>query len=121
MPKSVLSPHVKIGGINMSNGNTLIIKKIVKLFGLSLRVDDVSFDDNTTRLLIQDVVDVSREKPENNLGPWKIEYDNDTGPGDESFSEWWYVTNDNISLKCYNKKTANWLCSLLNKVENCNA
>jgi hypothetical protein len=47
------------------NGNTLIIKKIAKLFGVSLRVEDVSFDDQTTRLLIQDVVDVSRPTNEN--------------------------------------------------------
>jgi len=26
--------------------------------------------------------------------PWRIEYDNDTGAGDEGFWQWWTVTNN---------------------------
>lgn len=45
---------------------------------------------------------------------WKIEYDNDTGPNDESFSEWWCVTDGVRSFKADSKEDANFLLSLLN-------
>lgn len=45
---------------------------------------------------------------------WKIEYDNDTGPGDERFWEWWTVTNGTRSFKCDNEADAKWLAELLN-------
>lgn len=37
---------------------------------------------------------------------WIIKYDNDTGPGDESFYEWWVVTNGTISFKCDSQNDA---------------
>ena len=46
---------------------------------------------------------------------WKIEYDNDVGPNDEGFWEWWMVTNGVRGFKCGDKEDAEWLCSVLNK------
>ena len=48
---------------------------------------------------------------------WRIEYDNDTGPRDEGFWEWWEVTNDEKCFKCTNQKDAKWLRDLLNNIE----
>ena len=45
---------------------------------------------------------------------WKIEYDNDTGPGDEGFGEWWTITDDEKAFRCYDEDDAKWLCDLLN-------
>jgi hypothetical protein len=46
--------------------------------------------------------------------PWTIEYDNDTGPDDDGFWEWWTVTNGTRSFKCDDKADAKWLAELLN-------
>lgn len=46
---------------------------------------------------------------------WVVEYDNDTGPDDEGFSEWWEVSNGAMSFKAYTKYSAEWLCKTLNK------
>lgn len=46
---------------------------------------------------------------------WKIEYDNDTGPRDESFHEWWTVICGDTYFKCCSESEANWLCDILNK------
>ena len=45
---------------------------------------------------------------------WKAEYNNDTGYTDESFWEWWEVTNGEKIFKTDEKSHAEWLCSLLN-------
>jgi hypothetical protein len=45
---------------------------------------------------------------------WTIEYDNDTGPGDEGFWEWWTVSDVARSFKCDSEEDAKWLCELLN-------
>jgi hypothetical protein len=45
---------------------------------------------------------------------WIVEYDNDTGPYDESFRQWWTVTDGETSFECNSEKKANWLCDLLN-------
>jgi hypothetical protein len=51
------------------------------------------------------------------MNQWKIEYDNETGPNDDGFLEWWIVTNGKDKLfKCYNKVNAKWLCDTLNKI-----
>ena len=47
---------------------------------------------------------------------WKIEYDNDTGPMDDYFEEWWSVTNGDKSFRSYDEECATWLCDLLNRV-----
>lgn len=47
---------------------------------------------------------------------WRVDYDNDTGPDDDYFHEWWVVTNGNTEFICDDKKNANELCDLLNKV-----
>lgn len=44
---------------------------------------------------------------------WKIEYDNDTGPGDEGFWEWWTVTDGKRSFKCDSEDDAKWLLEAL--------
>lgn len=47
---------------------------------------------------------------------WTIEYDNDTGPNDEGFCEWWVVSNGRLSYECRSLHEAEWLCSLLNSI-----
>lgn len=47
---------------------------------------------------------------------WTIEYDNDTGPGDEGYWEWWDVTDGNISFRCDSQESAEWLCYILNNL-----
>ena len=47
---------------------------------------------------------------------WEIEYDNDTGPDDEGFGEWWTVSREDRSFKTDTEEDAKWLCDLLNKV-----
>lgn len=46
---------------------------------------------------------------------WEIEYDNDTGPSDEGFLEWWTVSDGARSFKCGSKEDAEWLCDMLNR------
>ena len=46
---------------------------------------------------------------------WTIEYDNDTGPMDEGFWEWWTVTDGTKSFKCNSESEAKWLCDILNE------
>lgn len=41
--------------------------------------------------------------------PWRITYDNDTGPCDESFCEWWCVTNGERYFEIHDEADANWL------------
>jgi len=48
------------------------------------------------------------------MNKWKIEYDNDTGPGDEGFWEWWTVTDGTRSFKCNFEDDAKWLAETLN-------
>ncbi len=45
---------------------------------------------------------------------WTIDYDNDTGPRDEGFTEWWTVTDGDKSFRCVIMEDAKWLCSVLN-------
>lgn len=45
---------------------------------------------------------------------WEVEYDNDTGSDDDSFWEWWSVTNGEKSFDCKNEKDAKWLRDHLN-------
>lgn len=40
---------------------------------------------------------------------WAIEYDNDVGRDDESFSESWTVTDGERSFRCNNEGDARWL------------
>ena len=42
-----------------------------------------------------------------------IEYDNDTGPGDEYFVEWFNVTNGEKSFRCNTKEDAEFLLASL--------
>lgn len=44
---------------------------------------------------------------------WAIEYDNDTGSGDEYFVEWFNVTNGEKSFRCNSKEDAEFLLASL--------
>jgi hypothetical protein len=45
-----------------------------------------------------------------------IEYDNDTGPTDEGFWEWWTISDGKRSFRCdSSEQDAQWLCNILNK------
>jgi hypothetical protein len=45
---------------------------------------------------------------------WKIEYNNDTGPKDESFREWWTISDGRNSYESDNEEGAKMLCDILN-------
>ncbi len=49
---------------------------------------------------------------------WEITYDNDTGPGDDGYAEWWHVTKGEKSFKCYEEEDAKWLQYILTAHEN---
>jgi len=44
-------------------------------------------------------------------GPFIVEYDNDTGPNDEGFWEWWEVAG----IKFKTEKLATVFCAVLNE------
>lgn len=44
---------------------------------------------------------------------WRIEYENDTGPNDGGFWEWWDVTNGEQTFRADTETSANFLLSLL--------
>jgi hypothetical protein len=46
---------------------------------------------------------------------WPVEYGNDTGHNDESFWEWWNVTNGAIVFRANSEEEAHRLCDLLNE------
>jgi hypothetical protein len=52
---------------------------------------------------------------------WKIEYNNDVGPEDETFWEWWEITNGEIVFETLKEKDAQWLCKILNQDEGCDS
>ena len=45
---------------------------------------------------------------------FKVEWDNDTGPEDDYYIEWWEVCDGNMSFRSYDEMDALWLCELLN-------
>ena len=49
-----------------------------------------------------------------NFTKWRIEYDNDTGPNDEGFGEWWDVANNDKIFRSRNKEDAKRLYNLVN-------
>lgn len=46
---------------------------------------------------------------------WKVEWANDTGPNDESYWEWWIITDGEKAFKAESDQEAYWLRDLLNK------
>lgn len=48
---------------------------------------------------------------------WTIEYDNDTGPSDDSFSETWIVTDGVKSFEASSQEVAEWLRDTLNALD----
>lgn len=47
------------------------------------------------------------------MSEWIIEYDNDTGPNDEGFSEWWTVSKGDISYRTNSEFDAQMLLAIL--------
>ena len=50
------------------------------------------------------------------MSEWKVEYQNDTGPNDDSYWEWWDVSNGKTNYKANTENDAVWLCELLNGI-----
>lgn len=48
---------------------------------------------------------------------WIVNYDNDTGPDDDGFDEWWTVTDCEKSYRCGTQAEALWLETVLNQHE----
>jgi len=49
------------------------------------------------------------------MANFRVEYDNDTGPNDEGFFEYWSVTNDELSFRVdSSQQDADWLAGVLN-------
>ena len=48
---------------------------------------------------------------------WTKEYDNDTGPYDDYFKEWWNVTDGNRMYRCNNSDDADFLIAALAQPE----
>lgn len=48
---------------------------------------------------------------------WSIEYENDVGPSDDYFIQWWNVTNGTMSFRCGTESEAEWLVDVLNEHE----
>ena len=48
---------------------------------------------------------------------WTKEYDNDTGPYDDYFKEWWNVTDGNRTYRCNNSDDADFLIAALAQPE----
>ena len=46
---------------------------------------------------------------------WQIIYNNDTGPDDDGFWEWWDVTDGNRSFRCDSEEDAKWLVENLSR------
>ncbi|MAF43465.1 MAG: hypothetical protein CMI54_04750 [Parcubacteria group bacterium] len=57
------------------------------------------------------------------MNKWNIFYNNDVGPNDESFWEWWevmdaeteYSGEETRCFKCDTEADAEWLAEILNK------
>ncbi len=47
------------------------------------------------------------------MDTWIKEYDNDTGNNNESFYEWWNVTDGEKSFRCNSERDADYLLSQL--------
>lgn len=47
---------------------------------------------------------------------WEKKYNNDVGPNDESFWEWWDVTDGKRVFKADEEKDADWLVEILNGI-----
>jgi len=45
---------------------------------------------------------------------WSVQYDNDVGPDDDGFWEWWNVSDGHKSFRSKNREDAKWLCNILN-------
>ena len=48
------------------------------------------------------------------MSEWEVEYDNDTGPNDDCFVEWFNVSDGVTSFRAYEEKDALWLKAVLN-------
>lgn len=48
---------------------------------------------------------------------WQKIYNNDTGPMNESFREWWTITNGSEAFDCTSEREADYLMNILTPVE----
>lgn len=55
----------------------------------------------------------SEQQSEVKRAEWTITYENDTGPDDDGFWEWWTVSNGTTSFECDSKADAEWLRNIL--------
>ena len=79
-------------------------------FGQAGEVEFFDKDGNTLAVV---AVEAEHLDPIN----WRVEYDNDVGPGeDESFVEFWNVTNDKTTFRAPDQRSAEWLAVILNDV-----
>jgi hypothetical protein len=47
---------------------------------------------------------------------WRVELENDTGPNDDCYHEWWVVLDgERFSFRCDFESGAKWLCGVLNE------
>lgn len=51
------------------------------------------------------------------MSEWSKEYDNDTGPDDDYFEEWWTVTYGTRKYRCATEEDADFLVALLKEAE----
>ena len=51
------------------------------------------------------------------MSNWKKEYDNDVGPDDDYFIDWWAVTDGKRTFKCDTSEDADFLISVLKQPE----
>ena len=49
------------------------------------------------------------------MSMWRVEYENDTGPDDDCFYEWWIVTDGERVFKCDAESDAHWLLHILGR------
>lgn len=48
------------------------------------------------------------------MAVWTVTYNNDTGPNDEGYFEWWDISDGNVTFQANDQHSAQWLCDQLN-------
>lgn len=60
----------------------------------------------------------SERTEEHKWGVWVVERENDTGPDDGGYCEWWDISDGETEYRTYDgEDDAQWLCDLLNAVK----
>ena len=80
-------------------------------------LDELKQEEITFNLFVEKLNAIARKfyegASEGMTEAWAIEYDNDTGSGDEYFVEWFNVTNGEKSFRCNSKEDAEFLLASL--------